>query len=139
MTENALNKAASIPMLQTLGIKLLESSERHAVTEVIVDQRHADYYGGTHGGLLAALADTACFFPQPLIPAGLQVTTVNLSLNYMRPVSLGEHLRARANLLHLGKGTANLSISILDDEGKQVVHGTALLMIVGEASESSPA
>jgi len=139
MPDLAFAKAASIPMLQTLGIKLLESSERHAVMEVIVDQRHANFYGGTHGGLLATLADTACFFPQPLIPSGKQVATVSLSLNYMRPVRIGEHLRSRADLMRLGKRTANLSISILDDEGVQVVHGTSVLMIIGEASESSPA
>ena len=132
MSDEAFAKAASIPLLQTLDISLAESGEQHAVMEVTVSAKHANYYGGAHGGLLATLADTVCFFPLPLIPSGLQVTTVNLNLNYMRPVSLGERLRARADLLRLGRRSANLNVSIENETGKQVVQGTAVLMVLDE-------
>ena len=132
MSDSAFAKAAAIPLLQTHDIRLVESDELHAVMEVTVSEKHANYYGGAHGGLLAALADTACFFPLPLIPSDTQVTTVNLNLNYMRPVSLGERLRVRADLLRLGRRTANLNVSIVNEAGKQVVQGTAVLMILEE-------
>ena len=121
-------------MLKTLGISLLESSPRHAVMEVVVSEKHANFYGGTHGGLLATLADTACFFPQPLIPSGLHVSTVSLNLNYMRPVSIGEQIRARADLVRLGRRTANLNITITNDACKPVVQGTAVLMVLEKDS-----
>ncbi len=136
MPDSAFTKAASIPLLQTLDISLTESGDRHAVMEVTVSEKHANYYGGAHGGLLASLADTVCFFPKPLIPSGLLVTTVNLNLNYMRPVDIGERLRARADLLRLGRRTANLNVSIVNEAGKQVVHGSAVLMIVGESEKA---
>ncbi len=132
MPADAFAKAASIPLLQTLDIRLAESGVQHAVMELTVSEKHANYYGGAHGGLLATLADTVCFFPQPLIPSDLQVTTVNLNLNYMRPVALGEKLRARADLLRLGRRTANLTVSIENETGRQVAHGTAVLMVLDE-------
>ena len=129
MTDSAFTKAANIPMLKTLGITLVESGDKHAIMEVTVAERHANFYGGTHGGLLATLADTACFFSRPLVPSGKRVTTVNLNLNYMRPANLGERLRARAELIRLGKQTANVEIRITNETGKELVQGTAILMI----------
>lgn len=132
MTDIAFARAAAIPLLQTLGISLAESTERHAVMEVTVSPAHANYSGGTHGGLLATLADTACFFPRPLLPSGTRVTTVNLTLNYLRPVAIGEHLRATAELLRLGRRTANLTVVIENGEGKQVVQGSAVLLVLAD-------
>ena len=95
-------------------------------------KKHANFFGGAHGGLLATLADTACFFSQPLIPAGKTVATVNLNLNYMRPANMGDRLRARAEIVRLGRQTANLDIRITNDAGKELVQGTAVLMIVAD-------
>ena len=130
MNDIAFERAASIPMLRTLGIRLVESGERHALMEVTVVAGHANYYGGTHGGLLATLADTACFFPRPLIPSGARVTTTNLSLNYLRPAAVGETLRARAELLRLGRRTANLEVRIENGAGKLLVQGSASLLVL---------
>ena len=132
MTDSAFTKAASVPMLQTLDIRLVESGDNHAVMEVTVAEKHANYFGGAHGGLLAILADTACFFSRPLIPAGKKVSTVNLNLNYMRPARLGDRLRARAELVRLGRQTANLDIRITNESGKELVQGTAVLMILAD-------
>ena len=85
----------AIPMLKTLGIRLVESGPDYAVMDVVVDARHANYFGGVHGGLLATLADTVCFFPEPLLPAGRMVTTANLNLNYLKAPALGCRLTAR--------------------------------------------
>jgi acyl-coenzyme A thioesterase PaaI-like protein len=50
MTEAAkvgtLEPGNAIPLLRTLGIRLTEVGERHAVKEVDVDDRHRNYYGG---------------------------------------------------------------------------------------------
>lgn len=130
MTDIAFTRAASIPMLQTLGIELVESGPEHAVMQVTVTEGHANFYGGAHGGLLATLADTACFFPHPLIPSGARIATTNLSLNYLRPAAVGEHLRATARLLRLGRRTANLEVRIENSEGKLLVQGSALLQVL---------
>src|SRR6266567_8752570 len=47
----------AIPLLRTLGIALTEIGERHAVMEVVVEERHGNYFGGAHGGLIATLVE----------------------------------------------------------------------------------
>ena len=121
-----------IPLLRTLGIRLEESGERHAVMSVVVEERHGNYLGGAHGGLIATLVDTACFFPRPLLPSGLLVTTTSLTVNYIRPVQLGELLVARSELLHLGRRTASLTVRVTDRQGRLVAHGSATLLVLQE-------
>lgn len=137
MLQAAFNKAESIPMLKTLGISLTESSPLHAVMEVVVSAKHAGACGETHGGLLATLAEAACCFPHPLVPSGTKVAIITLNLNYMRPVCIGERFRARADLLRLGRRTANLGISILNDSGTPVAQGSAVLMILSDQDPAS--
>ncbi len=125
-----------IPMLQTLGIRLRESAPDFAVMEVTVDERHANYFGGGHGGLIATLADTACFFPQPLLPAGRAVTTANLNLNYIKAAQLGDHLTARATIEHLGRRMVSLNVRIMTGDSTCIAHGTAVLIVLQQPTSS---
>ena len=119
----------TIPLLQTLGIQLLEVGERHAVMCVTVDDRHRNYFGNAHGGLLATLVDTASFFPRPLLPSGVTCTTTSLQVSYIRPASVGDVLTARSELLHLGRRTASIRVEVTNQKGKLVVHGTVGLLV----------
>ena len=132
MQPATLESANAIPLLKTLAIRLTEIGERHAVMEVDVDERHLNYFGGAHGGLLATLVDTVCFFPRPLLPSGRQLTTANLNINYVRPAAHGEHLSARSEILHLGRRSASLSVRVVNGHGRRVAHGTATLIVLKE-------
>ena len=131
LTPATIESGNAIPLLQTLGITVGEIGERHAEMSVMVDARHLNYFGGAHGGLLATLADTVCFFPRPFLPSGIRVATVNLNVNYLRPVSLGTLLVARSEIVHLGRRTASLRITLRDGKDDRVVApGTATLMLL---------
>lgn len=139
MQPATLKSANQISLLKTLGIQLAEIGDRHAVMTVTADDRHLNYLGGVHGGLLAALADTVCFFPRPLLPSGQKATTINLSVSYLRPAAHGDQLTARSELLHLGRRTASLSVRITDQQERLVAHGSAtLLLIAASASADVP-
>jgi acyl-CoA thioesterase len=130
MEPATLASGNAISMLRTLDIRLVEIGERHAVMEVTVAEKHCNYYGGAHGGLIATLVDTVCFFPRPLMPSGLLVTTSSLNVNYVRPARLGDRLVARSELLHLGRRTASLAIRVSDGGGLLVAHGSATLIVL---------
>jgi len=125
-----LDSARRIPFLETLDVELTEIGERHAIMRVEVGDKHRNYFGGVHGGLVATLVDTACFFPKPLLPSGREVTTTSLSVSYVRAPRVGDVLTARADLLHLGRRTASLSVRIEDQEGRLVAHGTGTLLLL---------
>lgn len=133
LTPAQQERVNSIPLLKTLGIELQEIGESHAVMQLKVDDMHANYMGGAHGGLIATLADTASFFPRRLVPSGLVCTTTNLSVTYVRPAGIGETLIARSELLHLGRRMASVTCRIVNGEGKLVAHSSATLMILSQA------
>lgn len=120
----------NISLLQTLGIQLQEIGERHALMCVAVDDRHCNYFGGAHGGLLATLVDTASFFPRPLLPSGVACTTTSLQVSYIRPAVVGDVLTARSELLHLGRRTASVRVEVTNQKDKLVVHGTVGLLVL---------
>ena len=132
MEPATLESGNAIPLLRTLGIALTEIGERHAVMEVVVEERHGNYLGGAHGGLIATLVDTVCFFPRPLLPSGLLVTTTNLNITYVRPALPGDRLIARSELVHLGRRTASLTARVVDGGGRLVAHGSVTLMVLQE-------
>lgn len=132
MQPATLESANAIALLQTLGIRLVEIAERSALMEVVVDDRHRNYLGGVHGGLIATLVDTACFFPKSLLPSGQAATTLDLNVSYVRAAVVGDCLSARAELLHQGRRTASLAVRITDQQQRLVAHGTATLLLLPE-------
>jgi acyl-CoA thioesterase len=52
----------------------------------------------------------------------------------VRAAQVGDHLSARAELLHLGRRTASLSVRVTDGRGRLVAHGTSTLMVLGESA-----
>ena len=139
MEPATLASGNKISLLRTLDIELTEIGERHAVMEVVVAEKHRNYFGGAHGGLIATLVDTVCFFPRPLLPSGRLVTTANLNVSYLRPAQVGDRLTARAELVHLGRRTASLTARVSDGAGRLIAHGSATLMVLAPpAGEAEP-
>lgn len=131
MQPATIESVNAIPLNATLGVRLTEIGARHAVMELTVDERHLNYYGGLHGGMIAALADTVCFFSAPLLPAGRQVTTVNLNVNFVRAAGLGDRLVARSEIVHLGRRTVSVTWRIASG-AQTIAHGTATLAVLAE-------
>lgn len=128
-----VESANRIPLVRRLGIALVEIGDRYAVMRVKVGPAHGNYYGGVHGGLIATLADTVLFFPRPLLPSGLTVTTATLNVSYVRAPQMGDVLTARSELLHLGRRTASLTVRIHDQARRLVAHGTGTLLVLDAA------
>ena len=118
-------------MVQLLGLKLIEVSEGRAVFTVQPDERHYNGLGIAHGGLAAALLDSAlgCAI-NAMMPAGKIFTTMEMKINYVRPITRerGE-LRCEANMIHVGGRVATAEGRIMDKDGKLYAHGTATCML----------
>ncbi len=130
-----LETGNAIPLLRTLDINLREIGDDYAVMEVMVGDQHRNYFGGAHGGLLATLVDTVSFFPRPLLPSGRLCTTTNLNITYIRPATVGDVLTARAELIHMGRRMASIAVTVKNQKGKLVAHGTTTLMLTSPASD----
>jgi uncharacterized protein (TIGR00369 family) len=118
-------------MVQLLGLKLVEVSEGRAVFTVQPDEGHYNGLGIAHGGLAAALLDSAlgCAI-NAMMPAGKIFTTLEMKINYVRPITRerGE-LRCEANVIHAGGRVAIAEGRIMDEGGKLYAHGTATCIL----------
>jgi uncharacterized protein (TIGR00369 family) len=118
-------------MVQLLGLKLVEVSEGRAVFTVQPGENHYNGLGIAHGGLAAALLDSAlgCAI-NAMMPAGKVFTTLEMKINYVRPITRerGE-LRCEANAIHAGGRVATAEGRVTDVDGRIYAHGTATCML----------
>ncbi|HEY7292203.1 MAG TPA: PaaI family thioesterase [Vicinamibacterales bacterium] len=120
------------PMLDLLGIKLVEVDEGRVVFTAVAEERFYNGTGVAHGGFAATLLDTAlgCAINSAM-PAGTRFTTLELKVNLTRPLteSVGL-LRCEAHVVHIGGRTATSEGRIVGASGKLYAHGTTTCIIV---------
>jgi uncharacterized protein (TIGR00369 family) len=118
-------------MARLMNMRLVEVDEGRAVFAVEPDERHYNGLGIAHGGLAATLLDSAlgCAI-NTMMPAGRVFTTLEMKLNYVRPMrrETGE-VRCEAEVLHAGGRVATAEGRITDASGKLYAHGTATCML----------
>src|SRR5260370_36019815 len=88
---------------EMLGFALDGVHSGRAVLRLDVRRRHKQLHGVVHGGILAAMADTAAAIASyTVLPKGAELATVQLSINYLEPVPRGR-VRAEARVLRVGR------------------------------------
>ena len=129
--EKANNIFKNVKFIQQLGAILTSADENSAVAELKVDEKHANYMGGLHGGVIAGVVDTVAFFPGKLLPSGLKLTTSGFDIKFFRPVNIGDTLIFKAKVLHLGKKRVNVEVKVFfKDNNKLVSLSNVDLMII---------
>src|SRR5258707_1011704 len=72
---------------EMLGFALDSVDSGRAVLRLDVRRRHKQLHGVVHGGILAAMADTAAAIASyTMLPKGTALATVELSINYLEAV-----------------------------------------------------
>lgn len=110
------------PALRTLGIEPVQAQLGEVSFRLDLDEYHVNPFGLVHGGVLAALMDTAmgCAV-HSLLPAGVGYVTGELNVRFLRParVSAGP-LVCTGQVVHPGSSTMVASARIVD-AGDRVV------------------
>ena len=114
--------------LLSMEIRSVDWGESHL--EVTVQEKHLQPYGMVHGGVCASLVDAAAFWAvYPQMSEGIGLTTVEIKLNYLAPVSEGR-LIGRGKSIKVGKTICLSEASIEDNKGNLVAHGTSTMMVL---------
>jgi uncharacterized protein (TIGR00369 family) len=88
---------------EMMGFALDSVESGRAILRLDVRRRHKQLHGVVHGGILAAMADTAAAIASySVLPKGSTLATVELSINYLEPVPRGR-VRAEARVLRVGR------------------------------------
>ncbi|HET9110758.1 MAG TPA: PaaI family thioesterase [Ktedonobacterales bacterium] len=128
------------PIAVLMGMTLDDVETGRVSFTVEPEEYHYNPIGVVHGGLAATLLDSAigCAV-QTLAPAGVAYTTVELKVNYVRPLRSGMGIvRGEGTVLHFGRQIALAEARVTDQAGKLYAHATSTCLIMRPDSPSEP-
>jgi uncharacterized protein (TIGR00369 family) len=113
-TRRHLKKSRAVTML---GFDLEAVSRGRAILRLDARPHHKQLNNVVHGGILAALADTAgAIAAYTTVPAGVALATIELKINYLEAVP-GGRIRADARVLRAGRNFVVTECDIFDRKG----------------------
>lgn len=95
---------------QWLGIEVLEVSEGYSKIRMIIRPEMINGFGIIHGGIAFSLSDSAFAFA--CNNRNNLSVALDTSINFMKPVHVGDVLTAEAKELHNGRTTGLYHISV---------------------------
>lgn len=120
------------PIAVLMGMWIVEVSEGRIVFAAEPAEYHYNPLGTVHGGLAATLLDSAlaCAIHSTL-PAGANYTTLELKVNYLRPMTSETGVvYCEGRVIHVGGRVATAEGRLTDAAGKLYAHGTTTCIIL---------
>ncbi len=100
------------------GFELEAAEGGRAVLRMRVTAKHKQVHRVVHGGILAALADTAGGLASyTVVPRGTRMATVEMKINYLEAVDRGV-LVAEARVLRKGRNFIVVDCDVVDADGR---------------------
>lgn len=128
------------PVARLLGLEVEGISEGLVTFSFEPAEYHYNPLGAVHGGILTTVLDSAmgCAVHSRL-RAGLGYTTLELKVNFLRPVrTTTGRLRAEGKIVHLGGRVATAEAHLVDDGGALYAHATSTCLISSTGSAAAP-
>ena len=123
-----------MPFNALLGIRPVRAHKDGLTIECTIRHELLNSASVLHGGVTATMADAAAGMAITRLTGGKKrITTIEMKLNYFRPVAEGT-IRARAYVIRLGSQIAVARVDLHDH--KKNLAGAALVtyMILGDAT-----
>src|SRR5437868_14596604 len=124
------------PIAVLIGMNITEVDEGRVVFAAEPAEYHYNPLGTVHGGVMATLLDSAlgCAV-QSMLPAGIGYTTVELKVNYLRPITVKTGtVYCEGKIIYVGGRIATAEGRLTDAEGKLYAHGTTTCIILRPSS-----
>src|SRR5215475_9995444 len=101
-----------------LGFHVESLKTGRAVLSMEVKELHKQIHDVVHGGVLAALADTAAAIAAyTVVPQGTEIATVELKINYLSAVP-GGTIKAVGKVLRAGRNFVVTECEVIDAKGR---------------------
>ena len=118
--------------METLGARITEAEPGRVVLELEAGPRHRHGGGVVQGGVITQIADAAMGMSlATLQPDGTWNTTIELKINFIRPVVKGR-LRAVGRVIEMGETLLFSEADVVDEAGKLVARASSTCLPVPE-------
>jgi uncharacterized protein (TIGR00369 family) len=119
------------PIMQLVDIAEFEVVEGSVTVRLDPQEFHYNPLGSMHGGVISTLLDTACGCSvHSLLPAGVGYTSLDLSVKFLRPITLASgRLTCVGSVLQKGRRTALAEARLTDAQGRLAAHATSTCML----------
>jgi uncharacterized protein (TIGR00369 family) len=124
------------PVSQLIGLQVDQVSEGLVTFSFVSAEYHYNPLCTVHGGILTTLLESAmgCAVHSRL-RAGLSYTTLELKVNFLRPVRMTTpRVRGEGKVVQLGGRVATAEAHLVDRDGQLYAHGTSTCLISVPAS-----
>ncbi len=99
---------------QWLGVEVLDVKDGYSKIKMTVRKEMINGFGIVHGGIAFSLADSAFAFA--CNNRNVLSVALDTSINFLKPVNVGDELTAEANELHNGKSTGLYNITVTNQK-----------------------
>jgi uncharacterized protein (TIGR00369 family) len=128
----ALLTAAPDGWMRTLGARITESEPGRVVLELEAGPEHRHGGGVVQGGVITQIADAAMGMSLATLQEdGLWNTTIELKINFIRPVVSGR-IRAIGRVVEMKQTLLFSEADVLDEQGRVVARASSTCMPVPE-------
>ncbi|MGI5879927.1 MAG: PaaI family thioesterase [Syntrophomonadaceae bacterium] len=124
-----LTESKSMPAMQTMGSHITYLGPGVAGLKMICEHKFANHLGRIHGAVTAALLDNAMGYSVESL--GLRCVTLEMNLNYIRPLLEGAEVNVEGYVLHAGKRTVITEAPVHTNNGEVAAKGRATFYITG--------
>ena len=101
-----------------VGFEVERLYEGGAVLSMTVEEHHRQIHNVVHGGVIAALADTAAAIAAYTVTAvGLELVTIELKINYLLPIAEGK-VEAEGKVLRAGRNFVVVECDVRNEHGE---------------------
>ena len=131
LRELVAGRVGGVPIGLTMGFHVTDVAPGEVVLTGSPDARFFNLIGTIHGGWAAAILDTAMALATlSTLDAGHDFTTLDIKVNYLRPIQPGTEVRAEGRVVHGGRRVALSEARLVDASGKLLAHGTSTCMVI---------
>lgn len=108
------NNCNDSPFYNLLGFKLVEVKEGEATLEVDAGEDLLNYFGILHGGATASLVDSVMGVAVRTL--GKTSVTVEMKLNYLRPIKPFKKITAMSKVIKKGKNLIVVEADVFQED-----------------------